>query len=213
MMSRIQWLPAGVLFAGAIATSGVSLQRSLPLRAPLGSAIPAEIEGVAGSDVTLSDDERLAAGVTAYLMRSFFNVQAADTTRFSLYIGYYDHQVQGHTIHSPKNCLPGGGWEALASETAAIGTAAGPVVVNRYLLQFRQDRALVLYWYQGRGRVQASEYGVKLNLLRDAALRHRSEEALVRIIVPVTSSEEQAFGLAARAARTVLPALATALPD
>ena len=213
MTGRIQWLPAGILLAGAVATTGVSLQRNLPLRAPLGSAIPGEIEGFRGRDVTLPEDERLATGTTSYLLRAFSSPgQTADSSQFSLYIGYYDHQTQGHSIHSPKNCLPGAGWEALASRTAVIATAAGPVVVNRYLLQLRQDRALVLYWYQGRGRVQANEYGVKLNLLRDAALRHRSEEALVRIIVPVGDSEERAFALAARAAQTVMPALRASLP-
>ena len=42
------------------------------------------------------------------------------------------------------------------------------------------------YWYQGRGRVVASEYAVKWNLLRDAALLGHTEEALVRVQVPVS---------------------------
>lgn len=46
-------------------------------------------------------------------------------------------------------------------------------------------KALVYYWYQGRGRIEASEYLVKWHLLRDAALRGRTEEALVRIVVPL----------------------------
>ena len=87
------------------------------------------------------------------------------------------------------------------------------MLVNRYLLQKDDQRTVVLYWYQGRGRVRASEYVVKWDLLRDAALRKRSEEALVRIIVPITSSEEQSFGLAERVAAEVSPALDEARPS
>ena len=44
---------------------------------------------------------------------------------------------------------------------------------------------VVYYWYQGRGRVVASEYAVKWNLLRDAALLGHTEEALVRVQIPI----------------------------
>ena len=84
--------------------------------------------------------------------------------------------------------------------------------VNRYLLQNGDARALVLYWYQGRGRVQASEYLVKWDLLRDAALKHRSDEALVRIVVPLVGPEENAFELAQSVAERLVPALDNALP-
>ncbi len=115
-------------------------------------------------------------------------------------------------MHSPKNCLPGGGWEPLASQTAIISTASGAATVNRYLLQRDDQQVLVLYWYQGRGRIQSNEYLVKWDLLRDSALRQRSDEALVRIVVPVTKSEEEAFRTAARVADAVATNLAEALP-
>ena len=77
----------------------------------------------------------------------------------------------------------------------------------------REDqRLLVLYWYQGRGRIKSNEYLVKWDLLRDSALRQRSDEALVRIVVPVTKSEEEAFQTAARVADAVATNLAEALP-
>jgi hypothetical protein len=50
----------------------------------------------------------------------------------------------------------------------------------------------VYYWYQGRGRVAASEYQVKWELLRDAALRARTEEAMVRIVVPLGAAAKDA---------------------
>jgi hypothetical protein len=71
---------------------------------------------------------------------------------------------------------------------------------------------VVLYWYQGRGRVQANEYIVKWDLLRDQALYGRSDEALVRIIVPVRTTEALAYEQAVRVARELAPAVDRALP-
>jgi EpsI family protein len=93
-----------------------------------------------------------------------------------------------------------------------IASPLGPVRVNRYLLKNKQEQALVLYWYQGRGRVEANEYLVKWDLLRDAALRRRTEEALVRVVVPLTSTEAHAYELASAIAARLLPAVQQALP-
>ena len=60
--------------------------------------------------------------------------------------------------------------------------------------------------------MRANGYRVKWDLLRDAALHKRTEEALVRIVVPIDSSEAQSFDLAVRVAATIVPALDTALP-
>ncbi len=68
-------------------------------------------------------------------------------------------------------------------------TADGRTVrVNRFLMANKSARALVFYWYQGRGRVESNEYVVKWNLLRDAALHGRTDEALVRIVIPLPAS-------------------------
>jgi EpsI family protein len=201
-----------VFGVGAILTTGIDLQRALPLRIPLGQAIPLEVAGSVGRDLELSPEELRVAGVTTYLQRAY---AVADTApmAFSVYIGYYDAQVEGRTIHSPKNCLPGAGWEALASTTTTVAGPSGPVTVNRYILQRETAQALVLYWYQGRGRVEADEYRVKWHLLRDAALRQRSDEALVRIVVPMRGNEAEALALAEHVASSLLPAVARALPD
>lgn len=209
-----RWVPAGVLVVGAaLATVGVTAQRSLPLREPLARAVPDTLEGLQGRDIQLSAAEAKVAGVTSYVARDYAAADRAGPTPFTLYVGYYAQQTQGQTIHSPKNCLPGAGWEPLASRSETVATAAGAVTVNRYLLQNGQQRALVFYWYQGRGRVEANEYRVKWNLLRDAALRRRSDEALVRVVVFITRTEDQADALAARVASTVVPAVAAALPS
>ncbi len=180
---------------------------------PLGEAIPAAIAGFSGSDYQMSPAEARAVAVTSYLARNYRTSDSASAPTFTLYVGYYDQQSQGRTIHSPKNCLPGAGWEPLSSRPAIIRTATAAVTVNQYVLQKGQERAVVLYWYQGRGRVAWNEYKVKWDLLRDAALRRRSDEALVRIVAPVTGSYGEALDAAQAAAATIIPDLAKALPS
>lgn len=203
-----------LLAAGAVFTVGVDLQRALPLRMPLADALPGVVAGRTGRDVRIGEEEVAVAGVTDYVMRYY---ESPDSTvpdpAFSVYVGYYDSQAQGTTIHSPKNCLPGAGWETLASTHIDIPTADGPVRVNRYLLQKGAAQALVLYWYQGRGRVEHNEYVLKWDLLRDAALRQRSDEALVRVVVPLAGNEEAALDLARQAAQALIPAVDAALPE
>jgi EpsI family protein len=214
MRPALAWTPAALFAVGAVFTVGVDLQRSLSLRMPLEEAVPSEIAGALGRDIRLSDAEVRVAGVTDYLMRGYEpGAESASALPFTVYVGYYDSQMQGKTIHSPKNCLPGAGWEALASTRVEIPGPDGPVRVNRYLLKNGDAQALVLYWYQGRGRVESNEYVVKWDLLRDAALRQRSDEALVRVVVGIESDVEAAFAIAAEAAAALVGPVNQALPE
>jgi len=204
------WVPAVILCAGALLiTLGTTRQRAMPLSAPL-ATIPATLGDYQSQDQALSAEEQRVVGMSSYLLRNF---SRGDQPAFSIYVGYYDQQLQGKTIHSPKNCLPGAGWEPLAAGREAIATPTGAATVNRYLLVNRGQRALVYYWYQGRGRIEADEYRVKLQLLRDSALRGRTEEALVRVVVPVTGDEREATALASWVAGQLLPAVGRVLPS
>jgi EpsI family protein len=218
-----RWFPALILVLGAVLTLGAAQQEALPLRQPLGEVVPPEVLGYHGTDLGIAEDEAQVAGFSNYLFRVYERPLAtADSTEapadapppwFSLYVGYYELQARGQTIHSPKNCLPGAGWEPLSSEPATVQLGEEAVIVNRYILQNGPEQALVLYWYQGRGRIAHDEYRVKLDLLRDAALRRRSDEALVRIVVPVTEGDVGgALELATGAAKRVIPTLDLALP-
>ena len=219
-MKPSSWPPALLLLLCAVlATVGVKAQRTMSLVAPLESAVDSAFGPYRSRDVVLSEQEVRVAGVTNYLARVFEADSASRGSQpafYALYVGYYDRQSQGRTIHSPKNCLPGAGWEPLSSRTDTIAGAYGPAPVNRYLLQrktaTRQEQALVLYWYQGRGRIASNEYRVKWDLLKDSAIRRRSDEALVRIVVPITGSEQEAEQLARRAAAEVARSLVRALP-
>ena len=120
--------------------------------------------------------------MTDYSARAYAHDSIVD---FFTLVSYYDRQGQGKTIHSPRNCLPGAGWEVLRGDTRTLDVDGTKHVVNHYVLKNGAATTIVYYWYQGRGRVVSNEYVVKWNLLRDAALLGHTEEALVRVQVPV----------------------------
>ena len=115
----LPWVPATLLAGGVWFTGGWDGQHSLALRKSLAAAIPLEIAGLTGRELTLPESDRRVAGVSAYLLRSYAPVGAASQVPpVSLYVGFYERQSRGKTIHSPKNCLPGAGWEPLSWRTA-----------------------------------------------------------------------------------------------
>lgn len=178
------WMPALLLSVGCLGLLGAKRQVDMPLVRPLNEVLPDTLLGLAGADRVIAPEERKVSGVSEYAFRVFGGDTAA--VRLSIYVGYYEAQTQGKTIHSPKNCLPGAGWEPVASENLILNAQGYQFPVNRYVLENKGHRAVVYYWYQGRGRVSANEYLVKWEQVRDRALAGRSDEALVRIVVPVT---------------------------
>jgi EpsI family protein len=212
MGEPMRWVPAGLLSVGCLLNFAVvpNRVRPMPLAAPV-TALPAEVEGLAPIERRVSPEEEAVAGMDSYVLREYR--RADSTIAFSTYVGYYEEQAQGNTIHSPRNCLPGAGWEPVSQGPVEIATASGRVVVNRYQLVKGESSALVYYWYQGRGRVAHNEFRVKLELLRDAALHGRTEEALVRVVVPFRSSDlAAADSVAQRVAGPLADQVAALLP-
>ena len=202
MHSNSRWIPAIVLVVGCLLNTTLTARRaeSTPLRAPVGTVAPTLL-GVAAVEDSVDEAQRRVAGMSSYVLRQY---SPAGYAPFSVYVGYYDEQHQGKSIHSPKNCLPGGGWEPVESGTTTVQTPSGPVTVNRYRIANNGAEALVYYWYQGRGRVAHDELRVKIELLRDAILRGRTEEALVRIVVNLEGTDTAS---ADRIAQSVVPTL------
>jgi len=182
MTNNVQrFLPSAIMLLGVLLVSGIREQYVIKAPEPM-SAIPTRFMGLEGRDIVVPEEDRKVAGMTDYSMRAF---GSDSNPAFSVYVAYYDRQVQGKAIHSPKNCLPGAGWEIHTSDRIPAPSGTSGASMNRVLLSNKGNRALVYYWYQGRGRLEASEYVVKWNLLKDAALYGRTEETLVRIVVPL----------------------------
>jgi EpsI family protein len=184
-----QFLPAALLLLGFGFVLRTRAQMALPLAKPLSTVLAGLGGGYHVEEQKVSDEERRVAGMSQYSARVY---RTDSAVAFTTLVSYYERQSQGKTIHSPRNCLPGAGWEVLNGGTRVVQSDGVPYTVNRFLLKNGPAVSVAYYWYQGRGRVAANEYRVKWNLLRDAALVGHTEEALVRIVIPVTTPPARA---------------------
>ncbi|HJR58112.1 MAG TPA: EpsI family protein [Vicinamibacterales bacterium] len=198
----------GLLGCAALFGSRAAATEAPVAREPL-STLPHEIDGWRGTEAKpLADDVVALLGVDDYIHRTYVSASGA---AINLYAGYYHNQRQGDTIHSPQNCLPGAGWRPVSSTTITLNASGRAVPVNQYVIQKGLDQQVVLYWYQGRGRVVANEYRNKALLMWDAATMHRTNGGLVRVISPVAPGFD-ATREAARFASALLPKLARLMP-
>lgn len=144
---------------------------------------------------------------TDYTMREYVS---ANGRIANVYVGYYATQRAGATYHSPQNCLPGAGWTMRAAEPIEIKTGDGKsFAANKFIVENGIYKEVLVYWYQGRGRFERSEYADKINTVFDSVSRRRSDGAMVRVMTSVGNSETDATGaavdLAARTAERLDP--------
>lgn len=113
---------------------------------------------------------------------------ATDPGVINFYSAYYASQRKGESIHSPRSCLPTGGWEMQTFETVipqGFENSPNPLRVNRVVIQKGDVRQLVYYWFRQRGRNITDEYLAKFYLFWDALTKNRSDGALIRLTTPV----------------------------
>lgn len=135
----------------------------------------------------------------------------------TLFVAAFRSQRNGKAPHSPKNCLPGSGWTQLSSDLlpVQVDSEAQPIVVNRYIVQHEDERSLVMYWYQSRDRVVASEYKAKFWVMADAIRLNRTDTALVRVVAPMrdASDVENATNAAVSFVQAFFAPLRQVLPE
>ena len=209
---------AVVLLSSALYLTHASQAEEIPPRQSLAS-FPMTLEGWAGRrEPDFTRDVLDILGVDDYIVRSYFRKDSLPT---GLYVGYYASQRQGDSIHSPLNCLPGAGWEPLEQghtqipvRVAAGSAETRQIEVNRVVIAKGLERQLVLYWYQSHGRVVASEYWGKIYTVVDSVRYHRTDAALVRVVIPIPDKDD--FSLAERTGtefvQSVFPLLGTHVP-
>jgi EpsI family protein len=151
--------------------------------------------------------------VDDYFMRNYRNAKGEI---IGLYIGYFKSQRERKGIHSPRQCLPGAGWVAVSATVFQMTVPNhNPeiVPVNKYVMGKGLDRQLYLFWYQGRGRVYASEYWNKIYLIWDGLTKKRTDGALIRVNYPVIGNTEDALKTQTEFINLFFPLLKEYIPD
>jgi EpsI family protein len=161
----------------------------LPPVSPL-SVFPTNIAGwEMYKDVKIEQETLDILKADDTLNRIYINPQR--TIQSYLFIAFFKTQRYGQAPHSPKNCLPGSGFEPIESGPISVTVPgrAEPIEVNRYLTARGEEKSVTLYWYQSHSRVIAGEFSAKFWLIADSIRYHRSDSALVKVVVPVREND------------------------
>ena len=201
-----------------VGTAGFIARASKPEITPIRESLaemPLRIGPWTGGASQVIESRVMAVlGVDDYVNRTYFS---PDLFPAHLYVGYYQSQRSGDTMHSPLNCLPGAGWNPVKRGHITIPVNGGPAIeINRIVISKGIEKQVVLYWYQSHGRVVASEYWGKIYTVLDAVRTNRTDAALVRVICPVAgtdaASEADAEERAVEFVKAMFPLLERFLP-
>jgi EpsI family protein len=175
-MSARRWRVLAAVMALFLLTGLVlTREHETPERATF-EHFPVQVAGYESRRVPVSNAALRMLDLTDYVSRNYMR----DGREINLYVGYHGRQQQGSVIHSPSHCLPANGWFIESREAVPMPGRPDGALVNRMVVGYGDDRQLVYYWYQGRGRVVDDEYEQVLWRAADVALRNRSDGALVR---------------------------------
>jgi len=129
--------------------------------------------------------------LTDYVIANYAKPETNDTVNF--YIAYFQSQRTGASVHSPKSCIPGDGWQITSftqRELSEIKLDGVPIEVDRAIIEKGDSRQLVYYWFQQRGRSLTNEYLVKWYLFYDAITMNRTDGTLIRLVTSVKPGED-----------------------
>lgn len=108
----------------------------------------------------------------------------------NLYIVYYKNQKDGRALHSPKSCLPGGGWKIQESSTVNLDQFGGDGKANRVIIEQGGQRLLVYYWIHQNAHNYANEFLARFSLLKQSITTGRTDGALIRVIRPIVDVDK-----------------------
>jgi EpsI family protein len=180
-----------VLLAQAAVFYNFSRGEHIPSAKPLANFEVGSTQWTPLRELPIDDETRQVLNADDTLWRAYRNGETGDV--LSLFVAYFASQRTGKTPHSPKNCLPGSGWTPSEAGTIKISQSneSRPITVNRYVVSRGENQSVVLYWYQGHGRVIASEYEAKIYTVLDSFRYKRSDTSLIRVVQSVAEGNTQ----------------------
>lgn len=196
--ARIALVPV-VVGGGLLALAAVAAPVVTPDEFPSSLArqplvdFPSQLGGWKGVSTAMERQYLDALALDDYVLADY---SAADQRPVNVYVAYYQSPKKGRSSHSPRQCIPGGGWEITSFESMAITSVSGAVAawsVNRVVTQKDGHKQIVYYWFKQRDRWIASEYLVKFFLFWDSLTRRRADGALVRLSSTVHAGESEAI--------------------
>jgi EpsI family protein len=189
MFNRLALIGMGILVVQGVFMLAVSRAEFLP-SPPALVDFPSAIDSWEAMGDTALDPEALAMLTPDDVLNRQYT-KADRSAPLSLFIAYYKTQHKAGQAHDPKGCLPGSGWNPLISKTIDVPLADSNSTfpANYYVIAKEPEKAVVIYWYQSYNRAVAQQQILKLDRVIDTLKEHRTDMALVRVVVPVENGD------------------------
>lgn len=152
---------------------------------------PLQFEGWSGRRDFIEQKYLDTLKLTDYFIANYVSADGRGSVNF--YSAYYQSQRKGASVHSPRSCIPGDGWQITQfgqRDFTDLQIQGSPLRVNRAVIEKGDYKQLVYYWFQQRGRTLTNEYAVKWYLFADAINMHRTDGALVRLVTSLDKGQD-----------------------
>lgn len=180
MKNKYSWSLV-LLLIGGITGNVFRFVEPLPQHAADFSSIPLVLDGYVGVERSM---DQATSDVLRATNTSMRNYRGPDGSEIDLFIGYFRSQKFGSSIHSPKHCLPGGGWQIRSNRPHLL--ELDPYLttqVNNLIIEFGGRQMVMFYWFETRSGATRNEYGLKFDLFTNALMMRPTDAAFVRVTV------------------------------
>jgi EpsI family protein len=153
-------------------------------------ALPLEFGPYVGREARFDSATYVVLGADTTTLRQYVD-PAGD--HVWLFVAYFGEQNYGQQIHSPQNCLPGGGWRIESVNHLQITVpGVGALPVSRLLIEARGKREVMYYFFLTRAGYVADEFRLKFRLAQAALTFKRRDGAFIRVTTAIGEGDAAA---------------------
>ena len=210
---KLMWsLVATLLVTALMATTLALRSESLPQRDTL-THFPLGLGDWSAREYRLPQETESVAGASEYYFGDF---TSRSDGMVNLYVSFYETQLKGQIPHSPKVCIPGGGWRIENIQKVSLINRDGePFEANRLVIVKGDHKQLTYYWLKQGHNMYSQEWLARLDLVRSSLFNNRTDGALIRMVTEIEpqQSEQVADDRLVKFSRLLLGVLSQYVPD
>ncbi len=210
-MRKIIFISSAIILIGGLIGNSLRFLEQSPERGALFDRIPFQLESYNGTEHWFSETSYEVLQADTSTLRRYVDQRGRSLW---LFVAYFSSQKYGSQIHSPKNCLPGGGWKIKSTEPYHLTLHDGSSrMVNRLLIAENNKQQLMIYWFRTRGGNIRDEFELKWDLMKNALMLRPTDAAFIRITLPIEGNNiEDAMKRSIEFLNQTISAIESALP-
>jgi EpsI family protein len=139
--------------------------------------LPRELNGWIGEDFLVGTETARVLAADATLRRRFRRIDGAEVWMF---VSYFAQQQVNSQIHSPRNCIPAGGWNVASIQQERLDLDGDTQTASHMRMRKNEHSQEAFYWFCTQGGVVAGEYALKWDLVKNSLARRPTNAAFVR---------------------------------